>query len=471
MAMAATMAVALVASLVLAGEAGASGGGTADCPQPADADSTYRLRFGDYGALLRSCTAVLDDGLAVAVGNATDTIVFASGWRGDPDGRSPVDERFVRELRQVGPAAAAGFRPVFIELGWRSAFFPFHTGSASVAGTRALPSSFDDFADAMRRLFPWLRETGVLDLREVFDLLAAETRGQRATLRDFTLLARILKRWDGAGAPGPEAGCEGQHGEAPGEASIFELEATRLGQYLWDTAYLWQGARQGRVAPSVLGPLHIFTFWQMRRRAGVLGGIGGAGLLRTLRAAAGPAAGTRAALHLVGHSFGAKLLAAALANCARSQPAPVRSLVLLQGTLSHLAFFGGDDVRQVWKAERPGGLYAPLIERHLVDGPIVVTHSSRDVPNAFWYPLGLRAVPGVLEQQSIRPTMYGSLGASGAQRVEAAHVELAAGGRSGLRERAIVNVRVDGLVGGHDQILAREIYDLVWAAVRWRTRP
>ena len=101
----------------------------------------------------------------------------------------------------------------------------------------------------------------------------------------------------------------------------------------------------------------------------------------------------------------------------------------------------------------------------------MVTLSARDVPNAFWYPVGLRAIPGVLEQQAVRSTMYGSLGANGAQRVDAVDVELGPGGRLALRERPIINVRMDKLVGAHDQILAREIYDLVWAAVRWRSRP
>jgi pimeloyl-ACP methyl ester carboxylesterase len=194
-------------------------------------------------------------------------------------------------------------------------------------------------------------------------------------------------------------------------------------------------------------------------------------LLQELRAAADPAAGASGGLYLVGHSFGAKLLTAALANCPRPQTAPVRSLVLLQGALSHLAFLGEEGVKQVWKDKRASGVYASIVQQRLVDAPVVVTHSFRDVPNAFWYPLGLRVVPGVLEQQWARPTMYGSLGANGAQRVEAAYVELVPGGRATLRERPIVNVRVDKLVGEHDQILAREIYELVWAAVRWISRP
>ena len=463
------IAAAVLVGLLLAGQAWAQAG--PDCPQPADSEATFRLRFDERGALLPSCRAVLQDRVAPAVRAATDTIVFASGWRGDPTVHSSFDDRFVQGLRAAVPGDS--IRPVFIEVEWPSAFFPFHTQSASVARTRPLPASFGEFVTVMQRYYPWLdSEGGVRELQQVFDLLRAEAGGQRVSLKEFFGLAAILKRWDRTNQPRPELGCEARHVEAPGEASIFDLDATRLGQYLWDTAYLWQGRREGRVAPSVLGPLHIATFWQMRRRAGVIGATGGADLLRALREAADPAAGPTGNLHLVGHSFGAKLLTAALADCVRSQPTAARSLVLVQGALSQLAFMGEEDVQQVWKGEkRPGGVYAALVQQRLVAAPIVVTLSQRDAPNAFWYPLGLRAVPGVLEQQSARTTMYGSLGANGAQRVESAYVELGPGGRPMLRERPFVNVRMDQVVGAHDQILAREIYDLVWAAVRWRSRP
>jgi len=460
-----TLAATVLLTMLLAAPAWAQA--PADCPQPTEADSIFRLRLDERG-LLAACRPVLQDQVLPAVRAATDTLVFASGWRSDPAARSGLDDRFVRGLRGAAPGAD-GLRPVFIEVDWPSAHFPFHTQAASVARTRPLPASFGEFAAAIQRLFPWLdSENGARELEQVFALLDAETRRQRVSLKEFNALAAILKRWDRTTLPRPDLGCEARHAEAPGEASIFDLDAGRLGQYLWDTAYLWEGGREGRVAPSVLGPLHIATFWQMRRRAGIIGATGGAELLRTLRAAADPATGATGGLHLIGHSFGAKLLTAALADCVRGQPTTARSLVLVQGALSQLAFVGEDDVQQVWKDKRPGGIYAALVQQRLVAAPIVVTLSSRDVPNAFWYPLGLRAIPGVLERQSVRPTMYGSLGANGAQRVESAFLEVARGGRVVLRERPVVNVRVEDVVSGHDQILAPEIYDLVWAAVRWK---
>jgi pimeloyl-ACP methyl ester carboxylesterase len=43
-------------------------------------------------------------------------------------------------------------------------------------------------------------------------------------------------------------------------------------------------------------------------------------------------------VHLVGHSFGARLVSYALAGLGDRQPSPVKSLTLLQGAYSRFAF-------------------------------------------------------------------------------------------------------------------------------------
>src|SRR5437763_1490295 len=118
-----TMAIAVLAGLLVAGQAWAQAGD--DCPQPADGAATFRLRFDDRGALVPSCRVVLQDRVTPAVRAATDTIVFASGWRGDAAADSPLDDRFVQQLRGAAPAGGE-IRAVFIELEWPSSFFPFH---------------------------------------------------------------------------------------------------------------------------------------------------------------------------------------------------------------------------------------------------------------------------------------------------------------------------------------------------------
>jgi hypothetical protein len=72
--------------------------------------------------------------------------------------------------------------------------------------------------------------------------------------------------------------------------------------------------------------LRQLTYWQMKNRAGVVGQKG-----------LGPAIDRLAAefpslrLHLIGHSFGARVVSYALAGMSQSGPSPVKSITLLEG--------------------------------------------------------------------------------------------------------------------------------------------
>jgi hypothetical protein len=436
------------------------------CPQPAGAERRHRIVFDDRGMLSPACAAVIHQRVLPALADASDVIVFASGWRSDPAAVSVMTERFIDELLHTVPPAGGEVRPLALELDWPSAYFPFHSIGAAFPQTPPLPTSGDLFTDTMTRLFPWMRGQPDVerDLRDIFGLLSAEAGGQRPGYRDFLRLAAILKRWDFLGAPDGESRAEARHTEAPGEASIFDLETERLAQYMWDTAYLWQGPREGRVPPSLQAPLNVFTFWQMKRRAGVVGVTGAAELMRTIRRARQDGR-SRPRVHLVGHGFGGKLLVASLTA---ATPGQVSSLVLLQATLSQLAFSPSSHLEPLWKSARGGGAYASIVRPGVVDGPIVVTQTSEDVASVFWFPMGLRITPGVLEKGSQVVTPYGSLAAYGAQRVDARYAELVRGRPIMLPERGIVNVRADRIIRRHDDILSPEVSDLVRAAFRWR---
>ena len=90
---------------------------------------------------------------------------------------------------------------------------------------------------------------------------------------------------------------------------------------------LWNGGRE---------LLRSMSYYEMKNRAGVIG-RGGLGPMLGKLAAADP--GIR--IHLMGHSFGARLVAYSLsglppaATCAQS---PVKTLYLIQGAFSHFAF-------------------------------------------------------------------------------------------------------------------------------------
>ncbi len=179
-------------------------------------------------------------------------------------------------------------------------------------------------------------------------------------------------------------------------------------------ARLWSGAKAG---------LRVASYFQMKARAGVVGERGLGPLL----------AGVPARVHLLGHSFGARLVSFAL----RSVPAgQVKSLFLLQGAFSHFAFAS----RLPFDRERQGELAG--LDRN-VDGPLLTTHSLHDMAVTTAYPLASIAGRQDASMASDRLYRWGAMGHDGAQCVDAEAVPLEAV-RSRLKPRAGKWVNLDG---------------------------
>src|SRR6266545_107780 len=162
------------------------------------------------------------------------------------------------------------------------------------------------------------------------------------------------------------------------------------------------GGLEGAFSPGDVA--RAFTFWQMKKRAGVVGGNGGRTIVEQLQRAC-PAA-TR--FHLFGHSFGCKLWLSAVAGKAPALPRPIQTLVLVQGAISHEAF-----ADRVTGRTQPGG-YQAALDPSRVDGPIVATFSSADSPLGIFYPLGSRLARQQGELEALPVDRFSALGAVGA---------------------------------------------------------
>lgn len=121
--------------------------------------------------------------------------------------------------------------------------------------------------------------------------------------------------------------------------------------------------------------LRAFTVYKMKDRAGHVGATGVSELLRDMLSANGaPAVGEDPhelrypRIHLIGHSYGARVLLSAL--CAEPLPRPAQSLLLLEPAVNYLCF-----ARQVPLSDQPGGYRAAL---ECVAQPILSTFSSHD---------------------------------------------------------------------------------------------
>ncbi|MGH3665464.1 MAG: serine-threonine protein kinase, partial [Egibacteraceae bacterium] len=248
-------------------------------------------------------------------------------------------------------------------------------------------------------------------------------------------------------AESPEAVFTRFAAEAPGGDSAGG--AAGLGDF---AGRLWDGAKEA---------LRQLTYWQMKKRAAVVGKEGLGPLVGRLAAAT-----PELRIHLIGHSFGGRLACFTLAGlpAAALRPAsPVKSVLVLQGAFSHFAFADA-----LPHDRSRGGALKGMAAR--VDGPLVVTHTTFDKAVGTFYPLAsisARDDAAALEDRLYR---WGAMGHDGAQAVPADTVPLGRVGQAyAFRPGRFCNLDGNRIItrggppsGAHSDILHPEI---AWAAV------
>ncbi|MEV0034070.1 serine-threonine protein kinase [Nocardia sp. NPDC050793] len=147
--------------------------------------------------------------------------------------------------------------------------------------------------------------------------------------------------------------------------------------------------------------LRQLSYWQMKNRAGVVGRVGLGPVVAKL--AAGDS-GVR--VHLVGHSFGGRVVAYALDGLGDAGGAPVKSITLLQGAFSRFAFTDALPFRD------GGGALAGRLAR--LDGPLSVCFSSHDTALGVMYPLASLAARDDAAEAEDKLFRYRAMGSHGA---------------------------------------------------------
>ncbi|MEV7524764.1 serine-threonine protein kinase [Streptomyces sp. NPDC091371] len=392
---------------------------------------------------------------------ATDLLVFAHGWNSDRSTSTRLYDRFFAPFPGlVGPGVRLGYVGVV----WPSIRFSDEPipdfdapgalaepgfGTALDPGTRQALGGFWPGRDA--------------ELERIAELLE-ERPGSEAAFAEFGALVGRLVGVDGLSAVAAQ--------EVP---AIFTEEAVEVCRSL-SLALVEAGAapppgagdERGLTAGGGLRGLwggakellRQASYYQMKRRAGVVGERG-LGPFLTELAAARPAL----RIHLIGHSFGARLVSFSL----RALPDGARyvgSLTLLQGAFSHYAFCD-----RLPHDKGHGGALRGLQRR--VDGPVVACHSPHDSALKVFYPLASRMAgdsAGLLGFDG----RWGAIGHDGVQAVPGApRLALDAALREGVPSSGCVSVDAGSVVrrggapsGAHSDICHAELAELVVTAGR-----
>jgi thioesterase domain-containing protein len=201
--------------------------------------------------------------------------------------------------------------------------------------------------------------------------------------------------------------------------------------------------------------LNFTTYYKMKARAGLVGQTGVAEVLRQVRRRC-----PEIKLHLIGHSFGGRLVTAvadSLGSDARAD-----SLILLQAAYSHnglAAKFDGEH----------DGFFRKVVSEQKVDGPLVITHTKNDKAVGVAYPLASRISrdnAAALIGDANDP--YGGMGRNGAQHTPVDGNEQAlraAGGQYTLQPGTIYNLNSDEFIGDHSDICGEEVAHMTLSVI------
>lgn len=209
----------------------------------------------------------------------------------------------------------------------------------------------------------------------------------------------------------------------------------------------------GGVKSGFLHLLNYATYYMMKARAGDVGVKGVAPLIVKLRGGRGDLR-----IHMIGHSFGCRLVAAAADALPDDEKFRPDTVMLLQGAFSHNGF--------AIKGEADRGAFRDVIEKKKVRGPIVITHTRNDKAVGIAYPIASRINGVTAAALGDANDIFGGLGSNGTQTkqttAEGIPGTLLAVGQpysfaKGVAPSTPCNLKADEFIKGHSDIQKPEV--------------
>jgi pimeloyl-ACP methyl ester carboxylesterase len=395
----------------------------------------------------------LDHLIAHAQGHS-DVFLFSHGWNNDWSAAIVRYESFIRGFMKLRSEhslpAPANYRPLVVGIFWPSQALNWFESEQGPEMAALDPAGQDAAMDASTALLHDIANELPPGERTRFCELVESDRLEKAEATELAGMLSLLVGGDDEAAPAaaPSAGdlLAAAEAMAPEEESDYD-EVGTVGAPV-DAPQAAFGIGDAFKALDPRNLVKPFTVWHMKDRAGKVGSRGVAKLLEALLSATAETTATPAArVHLIGHSFGCKVVMSA--TCAPAAlPRPVESALLLQPAISQYAFASEVPERGV-----PGGFHHAL---QRVKRPIMATFSSRDVALSRMFHLSLRRHDdlGELKIAGGPPSRFGAMGGFGPRGAGASIVairdpmspyDLSGGGR-------IIGVDGTRTIGGHGDI-------------------
>ncbi|MFN7944967.1 MAG: hypothetical protein U0Z53_06425 [Blastocatellia bacterium] len=401
-------------------------------------------------------------------GSTTDLLMISHGWNNDMADARDLYKHFFERVRAVLDSGQvpelAGREFAICCILWPSKKFTdqelIPSGAADAGGV----VSDDDLAaqlDSLKGYFDHPDTNHLLDqAKELIPLLDASSNART----QFADLIRLLP---------------GKNSLYPDDASdvFFEMDGDELLNTLKspvlpdDFSSGTEGGAADTVAPQAggdeggaagLGDLlsgikagalkvvNFTTYYQMKERAGTVGRNGVNALLRQIRSQF-----PNLKVHLIGHSFGGRLVTAATLGPDNQPPVSINSLTLLQAAFSHNGFAVNFD------GKNTNGFFRRVVAGHQVSGPTVITCTRNDKAVGKAYPMASALAFEAAAEIGDANDRFGGIGRNGALvkfTSEASDGTLLPVGSSyQFQDGRLFNLNADEIITGHSDICKDQV--------------
>jgi hypothetical protein len=384
-------------------------------------EPVWDLQFDENGQLTSPAQG---DVLAeVAAAGVTDLFAFSHGWGTSQDAARGLYDQMFPMIRNAAHGMAGLGKAGFAGIYWPSLWFPptqatpppaagaqqadsgalvdLSAGTAALSGTDIASALRPGFADPAQ-------QDALTQIGQLIDegtAAAGSAESDDAKQERLHQIGQLIKSLT---PPMPD----GEY-EDSGETALLLTDDPVTDYQAAADAFGTAppaGAPQsisdwfGKAINGAKDVLRVFSYTTMKARAGTVGRNGLGPLLAALHAQS-----PTVRVHLIGHSFGARLVSFALSGVGAPADSPVASLLLLQGAFSHWSFAHAQDN----PFGSPGALNAYADRVH---GPLVATHTVYDWAVGVWYPKA-----SFLAQQDTEAAVadrWGGMGADGFQAVK-----------------------------------------------------
>ncbi|MEP6648756.1 MAG: hypothetical protein ABJA74_02430 [Lapillicoccus sp.] len=440
------------------------------------AGAYWELRFDEQGGIAAGGEDVATLVAQIRDSGTQDLFVMSHGW-GNSEAAADQLYNAMFNLIQSSPGVPGSAR--FLGVHWPSLWFPDPPpeqqrdlprtrdaappppgqADAAVSGNAIAKSLADGFSGADR---DDIKRMGKLVDAGLKGVASGESQAvQQERLDEFhALLCKVFA---------PPTSTE-HAAEDAGEAVLFTTDDPRdaygklsvvMGSAPEESDVQGIGDFFGKVWNGAKDALRVGSYFQMKGRAGDIGRGALGPFLVALQTAA---PGVR--VHLIGHSFGARLVAFSLAGIPSPEQSPVASLTLVQGAFSHWSFSDGSSDLGIQ------GALSGFQDR--VKGPLSATFTTADWAVGNWY-----AKASFLAQQDNQDAeganRWGGMGTDGYRGVPARDLSLPLTGQetfaAGEFHRADANFVItdtsqSSFAGAHSDIQKPEVAALIVAAAR-----